>query len=79
MTWPEAARSYLESDKSNAEDFKDAISVLEMAEFPFVSVSDKIKVLQTLTDIFLTTNKVREEILNEGNITYDDHCRACHK
>ncbi|KAL4240135.1 hypothetical protein ACF0H5_000929 [Mactra antiquata] len=79
MTWPEVARVYLESDKNNISDFKDAISVLEMAEFPFVSVADKMKVLQTLTDIFLTTNKVREEILNEGNITYDDHCRACHK
>ncbi|XP_053392915.1 nucleosome-remodeling factor subunit BPTF-like [Mercenaria mercenaria] len=79
MTWPEVARAYLESDKNNSNDYQDAIAVLELPEFPFVSVSDKLKVLQTLTDIFLTTNKVREEILNEGNITYDDHCRACHK
>lgn len=79
MTWPEVVRAYLESDKNNLDDYKDTIAVLEMPEFPFVSVSDKMTVLQTLTDIFLTTNKVREEILNEGNITYDDHCRACHK
>lgn len=79
MTWPDVARAYLESDKNNLADYEDAISVLEMPDFPFVSVSEKLKVLQTLTDLFLTTNKVREEILNEGNITYDDHCRACHK
>ena len=79
MTWPEIIRSFLESDKNSAADYKDAIAVLEMPDFPFVSVADKLKVLQTLTDLFLCTNRVREEILNEGNITYDDHCRACHK
>jgi nucleosome-remodeling factor subunit BPTF len=79
MTWPEVAKSYLESDKNSSDDYQEAIGILELPDFPFVSVSDKLKVLQTLTDIFLTTNKVREEILNEGNITYDDHCRACHK
>jgi len=78
MTWAEVARIYLESDK-NSEDYTDAIAVLEKPDFPFVGVENKIKVLQTLTDMFLTTNKVREEILNEGNIHYDDHCRACHK
>ena len=79
MTWPEVVRLYLESFKHLGDDYKDAIAVLGVSEFPFVSVSDKLKVLQTLTDLFLTTNKVREEILNEGNITYDDHCRACYK
>lgn len=79
MTWPEIVRLYLESFRHSGDDFTDAIAVLESQEFPFVSVSDKLKVLQTLTDLFLSTNKVREEILNEGNITYDDHCRACHK
>ncbi|XP_052262825.1 nucleosome-remodeling factor subunit BPTF-like isoform X2 [Dreissena polymorpha] len=79
MTWPEIARIYLESDRTSISDSSYAIAVLEMPEFPFVSVSDKVKVLQTLIDLFLTTNKVREEILNEGNIHYDDHCRACHK
>lgn len=79
MTWPEVFRAYLESDKSSYEEYKDVISVIQMPDFPFVSFSDKLKVLQTLTDLFLSTNRVREEILNEGNIQYDDHCRACHK
>ncbi|WAQ96933.1 NU301-like protein [Mya arenaria] len=79
MTWAEVTRIYLESDRNSSGDFSETIAVLEKAEFPFVSVDDKVKVLQTLTDLFLTTNKVREEILMEGNIHYDDHCRACHK
>lgn len=79
MTWPEVFRAYLESDKNLVEEYKDVLFVLQMPDFPFVSVSDKLKVLQTLSDLFLSTNRVREEILNEGNIHYDDHCRACHK
>ena len=79
ITWPEIFRVYLESDKNSEEEYGDVISVLQMPDFPFVSVSDKLVVLQTLSDLFLSTNRVREEILNEGNIQYDDHCRACHK
>ena len=79
VTWPEIFRVYLESDRNSFEECRDVISVLQMPDFPFVSVSDKLKILQTLSDHFLSTNRVREEILNEGNIQYDDHCRACHK
>lgn len=79
MTWPEVAKAFLESDKNSEKDYQDVIGVLETPDFPFVSVSDRLKVLQTLTDLFLSTNRVREEILNEGNIHYDDHCRNCHK
>ena len=79
MTWPEVFRAYLESDKNSYDENKDVISVIQVPDFPFVSVSDRLKVLQTLSDLFLSTNRVREEILNEGNIQYDDHCRACHK
>ena len=77
MTWPEILRAFLDSEKHP--EFRAHLSILESPNYPFVPYADKIKVLQTLTDLFLGTTKVREEILNEGNIHYDDHCRACHK
>ncbi|XP_071445006.1 nucleosome-remodeling factor subunit NURF301 isoform X3 [Hetaerina americana] len=48
-------------------------------EYPFGSAEDRLKVLTFLTDQFLITNPVREDLLNEGNIHYDDHCRICHR
>ncbi|XP_013060531.2 nucleosome-remodeling factor subunit NURF301-like isoform X2 [Biomphalaria glabrata] len=77
MTWPEIVRAYLDSEKHP--EYRAHLSILEQPDYPFVPFGDKLKVLQTLTDLFLATAKVREEILNEGNIHYDDHCRACHK
>ena len=77
MTWAELTRWYLDSDR--ALDFRQALPALENKEFPFCSIEDKLLVLQTLTDLFLATNSVREEIMNEGNIRYDDHCRSCHR
>ncbi|XP_050394423.2 nucleosome-remodeling factor subunit BPTF [Patella vulgata] len=77
MTWPESVRAYLDSDTHP--EFRRVLPILENPDFPFVSYEDKLIVLNTLTNLFLATNKVREEITNEGNIRYDDHCRACHK
>ncbi|RUS79321.1 hypothetical protein EGW08_012906 [Elysia chlorotica] len=77
MTWPEILRAFLDSEKHP--EFRAHLSILELPNYPFVPYADKLKVLQTLTDLFLGTTKVREEILNEGNIHYDDHCRSCHK
>jgi hypothetical protein len=53
-------------------DYDDALKALELPEYPFVQLPERLKVLKILTDIFLGTNSVREEILNEGNIQYDD-------
>ncbi|XP_054762384.2 nucleosome-remodeling factor subunit BPTF-like [Lytechinus pictus] len=75
MTWSEVARAYVESDK----EFRGALSALEGENYPFAPVSDKLTVLHLLCDQFLASNRVREEILSEGAITYDDHCRSCHK
>ena len=77
MTWPELLRAYLDCEKHP--EYRRNLAVLESPDFPFVPFSEKLQVLQTLTDLFLSVTKVREEILNEGNIHYDDHCRACHK
>lgn len=75
MTWPELVRCYIESDK----EFLHVLPHVEAENYPFATATDKLKVLQFLCDQFLASNKVREEILSEGAITYDDHCRACHK
>lgn len=75
MTWPEVARGYIESDK----EYRSALNALEGENYPFAPVSDKLTVLHLLCDQFLASNRVREEILSEGAITYDDHCRSCHK
>lgn len=77
MTWPELLRAILDSEKHP--EYRRYLSVVESPNYPFVSYIEKMKVLQTLTDLVMATTKVREEIINEGNIHYDDHCRACHK
>ncbi|XP_046745032.1 nucleosome-remodeling factor subunit NURF301 isoform X7 [Diprion similis] len=76
MTWPEVLRSYVESDKCFDENI---LQILSSCEYPFTSVNDRLKVLQFLTDQFLITNPVREDLLHEGNVHYDDHCRVCHR
>lgn len=40
---------------------------------------ERLKVLKVLIDLFFLINSVREEIMNEGNIYYDDYCRVCYK
>ncbi|XP_022917774.2 nucleosome-remodeling factor subunit NURF301 isoform X2 [Onthophagus taurus] len=76
MTWPEVLRSYVESDKH----FDSTVmGILANSDYPFGAVDDKIKVLQFLTDQFLATNPVREDLVSEVPMHYDDHCRVCHK
>ncbi|XP_012274975.1 nucleosome-remodeling factor subunit NURF301 isoform X2 [Orussus abietinus] len=76
MTWPEALRSYVESDKCFDQSI---LHILSNTEYPFTLIEERIKVLQFLTDQFLITNPVREDLLHEGNMHYDDHCRVCHR
>ena len=67
MTWPEVLRSYVESDK----EFDSGIlNILNTCEYPFTSVENRLKVLNFLTDQFLITNPVREDLLNEGIYTF---------
>ena len=79
MSFPEVIRLYIESEKFQTDDMLKALKILESADYCSLSVGDRLHVLSTLTDIFLSTNVVREELLNEGKIQYDDHCRNCHK
>lgn len=64
LTWPEVLRAYVESD---AHFDREVLRILSGSEYPFLNVEDRIKVLQFLTDQFLATNPVREDLLSEGN------------
>ncbi|KAL1494312.1 hypothetical protein ABEB36_009929 [Hypothenemus hampei] len=76
ITYPEVLRSYLESDRGLDQN---VLHILNTTDYPFTSLENRIKVLQFLTDQFLITNPVREDLLSEVPMHYDDHCRVCHK
>ncbi|XP_053625011.1 nucleosome-remodeling factor subunit NURF301 [Plodia interpunctella] len=76
MTWPEILRIYVESDKSFDQN---VIKILNSCEYPFTSIEERVTVLQFLCNQFLITNPVRDDLLSEVPIHYDDHCRVCHR
>ncbi|XP_073840777.1 nucleosome-remodeling factor subunit NURF301 E(bx) [Musca autumnalis] len=76
ITWPEVLRSYVESDEQFD---RDIFNILSNGEYPYTGIDDRVRVLQFLTDQFLTTNAIRDVMLQEGPIHYDDHCRVCHR
>lgn len=65
MTWPEVLRSYVESDKTFDSNI---LEILVPGDYPFVGVEKRLKVLQFLTDQFLVTNPVREDLISEGKM-----------
>ncbi|XP_075207616.1 LOW QUALITY PROTEIN: nucleosome-remodeling factor subunit BPTF [Anomaloglossus baeobatrachus] len=75
MTWPEVLRVYCESDR----EFQHVLPCQEADDYPYGPIHSKVQVLLFLVDQFLTTNMAREELMSEGVIQYDDHCRVCHK
>uniref|UniRef100_A0A1L8DWQ1 Putative nucleosome remodeling factor subunit n=1 Tax=Nyssomyia neivai TaxID=330878 RepID=A0A1L8DWQ1_9DIPT len=76
FTWPEIMRKYVESD-GNFD--RNVLNILTTKEYPFCNVDDRMMVLQFLIDQFLITTPVRDDMLQEGPIHYDDHCRICHR
>ncbi|KAB0795122.1 hypothetical protein PPYR_11961 [Photinus pyralis] len=76
LTYSEVLRSYIEGDKNFD---SEVLNILTATDYPFTTVQNRIKVLHFLTDLFLTTNPVREDLLSEVPMHYDDHCRVCHK
>ncbi|KAJ0180501.1 hypothetical protein K1T71_003905 [Dendrolimus kikuchii] len=76
MTWPEVLRVYVESDKCFDQC---VVKIVNSCEYPFASVEDRLVVLQFLCNQFLITNPVRDDLLSEVAIQYDDHCRVCHR
>ncbi|XP_077110815.1 nucleosome-remodeling factor subunit BPTF isoform X2 [Ranitomeya variabilis] len=75
MTWPEVLRVYCESDQ----EYQHVLPCQETDDYPYGPIQSKVQVLLFLVDQFLTTNMAREELMSEGVIQYDDHCRVCHK
>lgn len=65
MTWPEVLRSFVESDHNFD---SEVLRILNSCEYPFTDVENRLKVLQFLTDQFLITNPVREDLIHEGKI-----------
>ncbi|XP_045474832.1 nucleosome-remodeling factor subunit NURF301 isoform X2 [Harmonia axyridis] len=76
ITYPEVLRAYVESDKTFDQN---VLSILTNTDYPYTTLDDRLKILQFLTDQFLTTNPVRDDLLSEVPMHYDDHCRVCHK
>lgn len=76
ITWPEVLRIYVESDTGFD---KKVLNILSNKEYPYTNVEDRLYVLQFLSDQFLITTPIRDVMLQEGPIHYDDHCRICHR
>lgn len=76
VTWPEVLRIYVESDASFS---REVFKILSTKEYPYTPIEDRLTVLQFLADQFLTTTFVRDDMIQEGPIHYDDHCRVCHR
>ncbi|XP_030386178.1 nucleosome-remodeling factor subunit NURF301 isoform X2 [Scaptodrosophila lebanonensis] len=76
ITWPEILRSYVDSDRQFDRQVHD---ILSQGEYPYTGVEHRLTVLQFLGDQFLLANSVRDVMLQEGPIHYDDHCRVCHR
>uniref|UniRef100_A0A4W4EI56 Bromodomain PHD finger transcription factor n=1 Tax=Electrophorus electricus TaxID=8005 RepID=A0A4W4EI56_ELEEL len=75
MTWPEVVRAYCESDP----EYHHVLCFQDGEDYPYEPLESKLKVLQFLVDQFLATNLAREELMSEGVVQYDDHCRVCHR
>lgn len=76
MTWPDVLKNYLESDPAFDQTVLD---ILTKNDYPYVGIDKRLIVLQFLTDQLLITTAVRDDLIREGPIHYDDHCRICHK
>lgn len=77
MTWYECVRIYLSGDKSK--EFQSALPALSKTDYFSTSLNERLTILQTLANLYLSSNAVREELLKEGQFTHEDHCRNCHK
>lgn len=76
ITWPEVLRIYVESDPGFS---REVLTILSTKEYPYSGIEDRLTILQFLADQFLTTTFVRDDMIQEGPIHYDDHCRVCHR
>ena len=85
LTWPESLKLYLFSDPIV---YAGPLKILEKhKEYPLAFsnvnkdswIENRISMLSYLSDQFLTTTAVRDDIVNEGRQAPEDHCRVCHR
>ena len=76
ISWPENLRFYLSADTVTN---KEVLNILSTTEYPLTTVSNRISVLEHLTNQLLETSAVREDLANEGQLPLEDHCRVCHR
>jgi nucleosome-remodeling factor subunit BPTF len=79
FTWPEVLRQFIESDSKMLSLNLSVLNILTKPAYPLVNINDKLVILSSLCNMFLSTAAVRNDLLSEGNIVSDDHCRICHK
>lgn len=77
MTYPYVIREYLRSDVDK--EFRIALELISDPDYPNVTVDKKLSVLETLCNLILSSNSIREELSADGFIKYEDHCRVCQK
>ena len=75
FTWPEIVRSYVTANT----ELHSAAQCVNDGKYPLVPLEKKIEVLCRLTEQFLSSNAVREDVVNEGMFQSEDHCRNCSK
>jgi len=76
VTWPENLKFYLSNDPVGN---KAPLEVMNTTEYPFTTLANKVLVLQHLTSSMLATAAVRDDLINEGHLPLEDHCRVCHR
>lgn len=79
VTWFEAVRMYLESLTSIEDDFQQVLGLFSYSHYQDLNTSQRLLLLQILTDLFLATNVVREAIMKEGAFIHEEQCRFCHR
>ncbi|TGZ60137.1 hypothetical protein CRM22_008717 [Opisthorchis felineus] len=47
--------------------------------YPFVPVEKRVAVLRGLVNLIVATGPVRGDILRDGFLPHEDHCRVCHQ
>ncbi|OON19678.1 PHD-finger [Opisthorchis viverrini] len=58
--------------------FPDGLIPLDPA-YPFVPVEKRVAVLRGLANLIVATGPVRGDILRDGFLPHEDHCRVCHQ
>uniref|UniRef100_T1EGP7 PHD-type domain-containing protein n=1 Tax=Helobdella robusta TaxID=6412 RepID=T1EGP7_HELRO len=78
LTWYEIVSAYLNSGYKD--EFENVCNVIcKKSFYTSITISERLSILQCLTDLFLRTNAARLEIIREGMFQHEDQCRSCHK